>query len=108
MAAQITGTPAPDTTAPTAPTGLKAKPANTQVSLSWLRATDNVGVARYQVWRSRSATSGFAQVGNHHWHGADQRLAGAPDDVLVQGPGGRHRGERRTLRSDRLSAHDLS
>jgi len=62
-AALITGTPPPDTTAPTAPTALKGTAGQTSVKLSWTRATDNVGVARYQVWRSRSSTSGFTQVG---------------------------------------------
>jgi len=33
------------------------------VKLSWSRATDNVGIARYQVWRSKNSTSGFSQVG---------------------------------------------
>ena len=63
-AALVNGTPAPDTTAPSAPTGLKAAPGSTQVSLSWTRATDNVGVARYQVWRSKSSTTGYSQVGS--------------------------------------------
>jgi hypothetical protein len=62
-AALITGTPAPDTTAPTAPTALKATAGRTQVNLTWSPASDNVGVARYQVWRSRSSTSGFTQIG---------------------------------------------
>ena len=62
-AALVNGTPAPDTTAPSAPTGLKAVAGRTQVSLSWARATDNVGVARYQVWRSKSSTTGYSQVG---------------------------------------------
>jgi len=62
-AALIAGTPAPDTTAPTTPTGLKATAGPTQVKLSWSRATDNVGIARYQVWRSKNSTSGFSQVG---------------------------------------------
>ena len=62
-AALINGTPAPDTKPPSAPTALKAAAGYTQVSLSWTRATDNVGVARYQVWRSRSATTGYSQVG---------------------------------------------
>ena len=62
-AALITGTPAPDSTAPTAVTGLRATPAQTSVKLTWTQATDNVGIARYQVWRSRSSTSGFAQIG---------------------------------------------
>jgi hypothetical protein len=62
-AALLNGSPAPDTTAPSAPTALKATAGQTQVSLSWTRATDNVGVARYQVWRSRSATTGYTQLG---------------------------------------------
>jgi hypothetical protein len=62
-AALINGAPAADTEAPSAPTALKATSGRTQVSLSWARASDNVGVSRYQVWRSRSATSGFSQVG---------------------------------------------
>jgi hypothetical protein len=63
-AALITGTPAPDTTAPTAPTALKATAGRTQVNLTWSPASDNVGVTRYQVWRSKSSTSGFTQVGS--------------------------------------------
>lgn len=57
------GPPAPDVTAPTAPSGLKATAGRTAVRLAWARSTDDVGVARYQVWRSTSATSGFRQVG---------------------------------------------
>jgi len=52
-----------DTTAPTAPTGLKAVAGTTSVRLSWNAATDNTRVARYQVWRSRSSISGFGQIG---------------------------------------------
>ena len=33
------------------------------MSLSWTSATDNVGVSRYQVWRSKSSTTGYSQVG---------------------------------------------
>jgi cellulose 1,4-beta-cellobiosidase len=46
------GTPGGDTTAPTAPTGLKAtaKSANS-VSLAWTAATDDVGVTGYDVYR---------------------------------------------------------
>ena len=62
-AALVSGTPAPDTTAPTAPTGLKAVPGRTQVSLSWNAASDNVGVARYQVFRRKGSTGSFTQVG---------------------------------------------
>jgi hypothetical protein len=64
-AALVTGTPAPtpDTTAPTAPTGLKATAGRTSVSLSWNAATDDVGVARYQVFR-RAASGAYTQVGS--------------------------------------------
>ena len=62
-AARIDGTPAPDTTAPSSPTGLKATPGRTQVHLSWNAAIDNVGVARYQVFRRKGSTGGYTQVG---------------------------------------------
>jgi fibronectin type 3 domain-containing protein len=48
----------PDTTAPTAPGVLTATGGVGQISLSWGAATDNMGVARYNVHRSTSA--GFA------------------------------------------------
>ncbi|WP_191907775.1 N-acetylmuramoyl-L-alanine amidase [Nocardioides cynanchi] len=65
VAALIAGTtPPPDTTPPTAPTGLKATPARTSVALAWTAATDDTGVSGYQVWRSKSATTGFTQVGS--------------------------------------------
>ena len=46
-----------DTTAPTAPSGLGATGGAGQASLSWTAATDNVGVVRYDVYRSTA--SGF-------------------------------------------------
>jgi hypothetical protein len=51
--------PAPweDTVAPSAPTNLTATGGVGKVSLSWTAATDNVGVAKYSVYRS--TTSGF-------------------------------------------------
>ena len=62
--ALVTGSPAPDVTPPSAPKGLTATVGRTAVRLSWTRSTDNVAVARYQVWRSAtSSTSGFRQVG---------------------------------------------
>ena len=43
----------PDTTPPTAPTGLTGVSANpNQTSISWGPGTDNVGVAGYYIWRS--------------------------------------------------------
>src|SRR6185503_9779601 len=55
---------APDTTPPTAPTGLSATAASSvQINLGWTAATDNVGVTAYQVERCQGAgCSNFAQV----------------------------------------------
>jgi uncharacterized protein with LGFP repeats len=65
VAALVAGTPPPsDTTPPSAPTALKATPARTSVALSWAASTDDVAVSGYQVWRSKSATTGFVQVGS--------------------------------------------
>jgi len=64
VAALIAGsTPAPDTPPPSQPTNLKANPGRTQVALTWNAAIDMVRVNNYQVWRSSSATTGFAQAG---------------------------------------------
>ena len=46
---------APDTTAPTAPTGLAAGVSSSTVNLTWTAATDNVGVTGYSVYRGTSA-----------------------------------------------------
>src|SRR5262249_23030787 len=59
-------TPAPpDTTAPTAPTGLTATAAsNSQINLSWTASTDNVGVTGYRVERCQgTGCTTFAQIG---------------------------------------------
>jgi len=46
-------TPAPDTTAPSTPTGLQATPQKgRKIALSWNAATDNVGVVAYEVFRN--------------------------------------------------------
>jgi len=57
-------TQAPDTSAPTAPTGLTATAASaTQVNLSWTASTDNVGVTGYRVERCQGAGClTFAQI----------------------------------------------
>lgn len=55
-------TPPADTTAPTAPAQLTATGAKSRVTLTWTAASDDVAVTGYQVWRSRSATTGFSQV----------------------------------------------
>jgi len=47
----------PDTQPPTAPTNLTAAGSVSSVALTWTASTDNVGVAKYDVYRS--AVSGF-------------------------------------------------
>jgi glucose/arabinose dehydrogenase len=41
----------PDTTAPSAPTGVTGEAVGTAVTLSWTAATDDVAVTGYEVWR---------------------------------------------------------
>jgi chitodextrinase len=55
---------APDTQAPTAPTGLTATPVSaSQVNLAWTASTDNVGVTGYKVERCQGAgCSNFVEV----------------------------------------------
>ncbi len=48
----LTTAGSPDAVAPSTPTGLSASPGNTQVALTWLAATDNVGVRGYRVYRN--------------------------------------------------------
>ena len=51
-AATVTTPAAPDTQAPTAPTGLEARPISPRrVDLSWAAATDNRGVTNYEILR---------------------------------------------------------
>ncbi|WP_328617762.1 glycoside hydrolase family 9 protein [Amycolatopsis sp. NBC_00355] len=47
-----------DTTAPSAPTEVTATPGSTSVSLTWTAATDDVGVAGYDVLNSAGAVVG--------------------------------------------------
>ncbi|HET6706910.1 glycoside hydrolase family 9 protein [Amycolatopsis sp.] len=47
-----------DTTPPSAPTGVTATPGSTSVSLTWTAATDDVGVAGYDVLNAAGATIG--------------------------------------------------
>ncbi len=56
--------PQPDTTPPTAPSGLAATAISTsQINLSWTASTDNVGVTGYRVERCQGTNcSNFAQV----------------------------------------------
>src|SRR5207245_1060449 len=56
---------APDTTAPTAPSGLAAVASSTtQIGLTWAASTDNVAVTSYRVERCTGAScTNFAQIG---------------------------------------------
>ena len=47
--------PAPDTVAPSVPSGVAASVSGSSVSVSWSASTDNVGVVGYQVHRGSSA-----------------------------------------------------
>ena len=55
----------PDTQAPTAPSNLTATAVSaTQINLSWIASTDNVGVTGYLVERCQGAScTTFAQIG---------------------------------------------
>ena len=55
----------PDTTPPTAPTGLVATASSgTQIGLAWTASTDNAGVTGYRVERCSGAScTSFAQIG---------------------------------------------
>ena len=63
--ADATTSAAPDTTPPTAPTGLAATAVSTsRLDLSWTAATDNVGVVEYRVERCQGNNcTSWAQVG---------------------------------------------
>jgi glucose/arabinose dehydrogenase/predicted phage tail protein len=56
---------APDTSNPTAPSGLTATAVSpTQINLGWIASTDNVGVTGYRVERCQTATcTNFVEVG---------------------------------------------
>jgi acid phosphatase type 7 len=88
LASRETGTNAPqlvlttsaittDTTAPSAPTGLRTTAvAQTEVDLAWTASADDVGVAGYSVYRDGTA---IATVGGAPTSYADQAaLAGTP------------------------------
>ncbi len=56
MNTAVGGTPAPDTTAPSVPSGLGATAASTtQINLGWSASTDNVAVTGYRVERCQGA-----------------------------------------------------
>jgi chitodextrinase len=54
---------APDTTAPTTPTGLAASAvSDSRIDLSWSASTDNVAVAGYQIFRNGSPLNSVGNV----------------------------------------------
>ena len=81
---------APDTVAPSVPGTPTASVAGSSVTLAWAGSTDNVGVARYRVYRS--TTSGFTPGGcESDWDadvGGVHGLGACCGDVLLQGDGG--------------------
>jgi len=63
-----------ETQAPTVPTGLTASAvSNAQVDLAWTAATDNVGVATYQIYRNSSLLAVLGNVTSF----SDRGLAGS-------------------------------
>ncbi len=63
LPAKAVSTPT-DTTPPTAPTNLAGNIVNsTQVSLTWTASTDNVGVAKYIVYRAPAGSASYSVVG---------------------------------------------
>src|SRR5258706_11544249 len=64
MNTAVGGTPAPDTTAPSAPAGLGATTTSvSQINLAWSASTDNVGVTGYRVERCQgTGCTTFAQI----------------------------------------------
>ena len=63
--ATATTAAAPDTTAPTAPSGFSATASgSTSINLAWTASTDNVGVTGYRVERCQGASCwSFVQIG---------------------------------------------
>lgn len=55
-------TPPPDTTAPSAPTGLTGTATQTTVALTWAASSDNVGVVGYRVTRNGGAPATVTQT----------------------------------------------
>ncbi len=62
-------TPTPDTTAPTAPTGLAVtQTTSSSLNLNWVASTDNIGVVRYDAYKDgvlagNTSTPGFLFTG---------------------------------------------
>ena len=82
---------APDTTAPSAPTGLTATAiSTTQIDLSWTASTDNVGVTGYRVERCQGAScTTWAQVADTDGDHVQQHGAGGEHHLPL--PGARRR-----------------
>lgn len=64
VAAKVSPTSTPDTTAPTAPTDLKATGGRRKISLAWAGSTDSggSGLSGYEIWRSPDGSS-FTKIG---------------------------------------------
>ena len=91
---------APDTTPPTAPTGLAATAVSaSRINLDWTAATDNVAVTGYRVERCQGAgCTNFAQVGTPDRHHLQRHgPAGEHQLPLPRARGRRRRQPRRLL-----------
>lgn len=62
---QLTPTPPPDTTPPTAPDDLSATAdSSTSVALSWTASTDDVALTGYNIYRSPAGAGSWARIGS--------------------------------------------
>ena len=100
--ASATTSAAPDTQAPTAPSGFGATAASsTQINLSWTASTDNVGVTNYLIERCQGAgCSNFAQIATSARHDVQQHGSHCFDRLRY--PRTRNR---RRQQSERLFQH---
>ena len=105
--ASASTTAAPDTTAPTVPTGLAATVAGTtQINLAWTASTDNVGVTGYRVERCQgSGCTSWAQVGTPATSVLRQHRSDPEHGLPVPGAGHRCRRQPERLLEHRFGHH---
>ena len=83
-------TPSAPDNPPAAPTGLGPRHRGRAGSLSWTAATDDLGVAAYEVERCRARVH-WVRAGGHHGLDVVRRQGvGGVDELLVSGPGPGH------------------
>ena len=91
MSTPVGGAAPPDTTPPTAPTGLTANAAgSSQINLAWTASTDNVAVTGYRVERCQGAgCANFAQIATPLGHDLQRHGADGGHQLQLPGAGGR-------------------